>query len=348
MRGMEKTLRELAALVGGEVVGDGDAVIRRVAAIDRAGQGDITFVSNVKYEPQAATTRATAVIVPPRLRHVQRNLLVCDNPYLAFARVLEAMTEAPSFARIGVDPSACISPSARLGRDVSIWPRVHVGHEAAVGDRTILMPGVYVGRACRIGCDTVLHPNVVLYHGTVVGDRVILHANVSVGSDGFGFAPDGERYHKIPQAGITVIEDDVSVGANTTINRGALGNTIIRRGCKIDSQVIISHNVDVGENTIIVSQVGLSGTVRVGRHVTLAGQVGVAGHLEIGDNVMVAGQSGVNHSLAPDQVYLGSPARPIAEARKGLAVLARLPELRADVRALTARLEAIEKRLADT
>lgn len=339
---MAKTLQELADYVGGSVVGDRGAIIERVAGIEQAADGDITFVSNPKYETRARDSKATVVIVSPDLRDLRGNLLVCDNPYLAFAKIVGLLMEEPLPHPVGIDAQAAVSPSAAIGRDVSIYPHVCVGDNAVIGDRVVLMPGVCVGPECRIGSDCVLHPGVVLYHHTTIGERVILHANVVVGAEGFGFAPDGPRYQKIPQVGVAVIEDDVSVGANSTICRGALGQTIVRRGCKIDSLAIISHNVDVGEDTLIVSLVGISGTVNIGRHVTLAGQVGVAGHLDIGDNVMVGGQSGVNHDLGPNKAYLGSPARPIEQERRIMAARAKLPEMRKKLKELEARLEALE------
>ena len=339
---MAKALQELAEFVDGEVVGDGTTLIERVAGIAQATDGDITFVSNPKYESRAKDCKASAIIVSPKLRDLGRNLLVCGNPYLAFAKIVGLLMERPQAHPKGVDPMATVSLTASLGDDVSIYPYVHVGDNTVIGDRVTLMPGVCVGPDCRIGNDTLLHPGVVLYHGTTVGERVLLHANVVVGAEGFGFAPDGPHYHKIPQVGVAVIEDDVSIGANTTICRGALGRTIIRRGCKIDSQVVISHNVDVGEDTLMVSQVGVSGTVEIGKHVILAGQVGVAGHLEIGDNAMVGGKSAVTHDLAPNKGYLGVPARPIAEERRISASLPKLPQMREKLRDLEKRLNQLE------
>jgi len=342
---MPEKLQTLAEWVGGRVIGDGSVIIRHVRPITEAGEGDITFLSNPRYRRLVERTNASAVIVPPEFSHLKRNLLVCENPYLAFARVLELLYPPPPHLRYrGVEAGALVHPTAVLGNGVSIWSGACVGERTHIGDHTILMPGVFVGEDCRIGSNCVLHPNVVLYHGTVLGNRVTIHANSVVGSEGFGFAPDGVRYHKIPQVGITVIEDDVSIGANTTINRAAMGRTLIRRGCKIDSQVIISHNVDLGEDSLVVSHVGIAGTTKIGRHVTIAGMVAVVGHITIGDNVTVAAGSLVTRDLAPGRTYFGTPARPIAETRRILAAMRDLPTLRRRVAHLEARLAALEKR----
>ncbi len=343
-----RKLSEIARHVGGEVMGDGEVEIVGIRPIHTAVEGDLAFVSNPQYEKDLCSTKASGVIVGPHLSRSRGiNLIVCENPYLAFAKAVELIVETPARQPHGIDPGACISPSAQVGESPSIWPFACVGDGATIGDGVTLMPGAYVGEGCLIGNDTILHPGVKIYHGSRIGKRVVLHANVVIGSDGFGFAPDGDEYYPIPQVGRTIIEDDVSVGANTTINRGALEDTIIRRGTKIDSHVVISHNVEIGENGLVVSQVGISGTARLGKHVTLAGQVGVVGHVTIGDDVTVGAQSGVNRSLHAGETYLGTPARPIKEARRSLAVLAKLPQLRREVKALEQRLGDLERRVAD-
>jgi len=220
-----------------------------------------------------------------------------------------------------------------------------VGDGCTIESGVTLMPGVVLGAGVRVGDDSILHANVVVGYGCAIGRRVVVHPNATIGSDGFGFAPDGERYEKIPQLRSVVIGDDVSIGANTTINRGALRDTVIGEGCKIDSACVISHGVRIGPNSLIVSHVGISGTVTVGRHVTLAGQVGVAGHLTIGDNVRVGAQSGVNHDLPADEAYLGTPAREVVDARQIAAVVGRLPELREQVRDLMRQVAEVTRKL---
>jgi len=339
---MTSTLGQLAAHVGGEVVGDPSLAIRGVQPIERAEAGYLTFVSNSRYIRRLKTTKASAVIVSPDLRDIGKPVIVVSNPYLAFAQLVEFMMgEKESYSRT-VHPDAAVAESAQIGKDVTIFPHAYVGERTSIGDRAVLYPGAFVDHDCTVGEDTVIHANCSVYAKSQIGKRVVLHANVAVGSSGFGYAPDGERYHKIPQVGRAVIEDDVDVGSNTTINRGALGDTIIHRGTKIDSCAVISHNVEIGENSLIVSQVGIAGTVKIGRHVTLAGQVGVAGHIEIGDNVTVGAQSGIAHDVAPGQILLGTPVAPIADTRRAWAALSRLPEMRATLRDMQRKIEQLE------
>lgn len=333
-------LKELANLIGGEVVGDGEVEIQRVAPIEKAQEGDITFVSNPKYKPFAQRTKASAVIVSPQLKSLPHNLVVTRNPYLAFAKALGALMDKKPRPLPGTHPSAVIAPTARLGKDVSIGPHVVIDEEARIGEGVTVMAGSYIGRGVVIGDGTVIHPNVSLYTGVKVGERCTIHSNVVIGSDGFGWAPDGKHYVGIPQVGTTEVGDDVCIGASCVINRGALGNTVIGRGTKLDSFVIISHNVEIGEDCLFVSLVGISGSVKIGNHVTLGGQVGVAGHLKIGDNVEIAAQSGVTHDLAPNCRYLGAPARPIHEMRRTLATFNELPKLRNQIR-------RVQKHMAD-
>ncbi|MEW6357593.1 MAG: UDP-3-O-(3-hydroxymyristoyl)glucosamine N-acyltransferase [Planctomycetota bacterium] len=340
---MAFTLRELAEHIGGRIVGDPKTQIVRPNTINEAGEGDITFLSNRKYEKALRETRASAVIISTDYeKTIKTAAIVTKNPYLAFAKIVAYMIPARQLPKPGIHPTAVVSASARLGKDVAIGPHCVIEDDAAIGDRVAIYPGAYIGRGVKVGADTVIYPNTVIYDETVVGERVILHANVTLGSDGFGFAPDGEAYFKIPQVGNTIIEDDVSIGANTVINRGALHCTIVRKGCKIDSNCVISHNVDVGENTLMISQVGISGTVKIGRHCLFTGQVGVAGHLEIGDNVTIGAQSGVTHDLPGNATYLASPAVPIEQARQQYAALSKLPALRKQIRDLEKRIEELE------
>ncbi len=364
---MALKLRDLAALLGGELVGDGECVIERVAPIDHAGPGEITFVSNPKYTPFLETTKAAAIIVAPSFRNLRRNLIVTVNPYLAFARAVGVLMEKPEPRTPGVHPTAIVAPTARIGEDVAIGPRVVIEDAAEIGNGATILAGVFIGRGASIGEGTCIHPNAAIYHGVRIGKRCIIHANVSLGSDGFGWAPvDAKKhyllemlasgrspaggapavdlkspYERIPQVGVTVIGDDVSIGANSVVNRGGLGNTSVGRGTKIDSLVVISHNVEVGEDCLFVSQVGISGSVKIGSHCSFGGQVGVAGHLKIGDNVQVAAQSGVSHELPANGTYFGSPARPMQEMKRAVAALHKLPELREEIRHVQKRMAEI-------
>ena len=349
---MEKTLQELAEYVGGAVIGNPSTLIRGVMGIDEAQEGHITFVSNDKYIKKIHQTNASAIIVSPKLKDTELfirkkkvcNLLVCNNPYLAFAKLVELlMYKKPAYLK-GIDDSARIAKTAITGKDVSICAYVTIGENARIGKRVVLQPCVYIGDNCTIGDDTVIHPNAAIYNDTIIGKRVTIHSNTVIGSSGFGYAPDGQGYYKIPQTGIVVIEDDVDIGANTTINRAVLGETIIRKGTKIDSQVVISHNVEVGENSLIVSQVGIAGSAKIGKHVTLAGGVGIVGHINIGDNVSVGGHSGVAKDIPDNETYLGTPALPIQRMRRCYVIIEKLPEMREHIKTLEKRIKQLEKR----
>lgn len=339
---MKKRLKELAEWVGGVVVGDGDVEITGVAPIEGAREGEITFVANPKYLPKLNDTRASAVIVSKGITSAQKNLICVDNPYLAFAKVLQ-LFHPRAYEAKGVDPRAWVSPQAKVGRDVTIYPFVYVGDRSEIGDRVILYPGVYVGEDVVIGEDSILYANVSVYARSVIGKRAILHSGVVIGSDGFGFVKEGRRNLKIPQVGIVEIGDDVEVGANTTIDRAAMGKTVIGRGVKIDNLVQVAHNVTIGEDSIIVAQVGISGSTRIGQNVTLGGQVGVAGHLKIGDNVMVGAQSGVAQDLPPNGAYTGSPAIDHREFLRMALSLPKVPGMRKSLSELEKRLARIEE-----
>ena len=342
---MKKRLRELAALVGGTVVGDGEVEISGIAAIEVARPGEITFIARPKYLPKLAETKASAVIVSKEIPSSPKPLLCVGNPYLAFAKILALFSQKP-YQPKGIDSHAWISPTARLGQEMTIYPFVSIGDRCLIGDRVTIYPGVYVGEDSSIGEESVLYPNVSIYPGTVIGKRVILHSGVVLGADGFGYVKEGKKNVKIPQMGSVEIEDDVEIGANTTIDRATFGKTIIRRGVKIDNLVQVAHNVVIGEDSIIVAQVGIAGSTKVGSNVTLAGQVGVADNIEIGDNVMVGAQSGVPSDLAANQAYTGSPALPHREFLRAATAFPKLPEMRKTLIEIEKRLKKIEETLS--
>jgi len=244
-----------------------------------------------------------------------------------------------------LDSSASVSDSAEIGSNVTAYPFAFIGENVKVADNVVLYPGVYVGDDCQIGKDTIIHPNTVLHKGTVIGERVVIHSNTVIGCSGYGYAPDGKTYYKIPQVGITVIEDDVDIGANTTINRGVLGETRIKRGTKIDSEVMIAHNVEIGEDTLITSQVGIAGSVEIGNNVILAGGAGVAGHIKVGDNVQVGGWSGVIKDLPSGGTFLGTPAIEIERMRKCFVIIQKLPEIKDTIKDLQKKVKQLEERL---
>ena len=339
---MKKTLKELAEWVGGTLIGEGDVEISGVAPIEEAEPGEITFIANPKYLSNLNETRASAVIVSKDIRQANKPLLSSGNPYLAFGKILSLYSQKPYQAR-GIDSSAFVSPTARLGKDVSVFPSVYIGDRCSIGDRVTLYPGVYVGEESTIGEESILHPNVSVYPRTSIGKRVILHAGVVIGSDGFGYAKDGRKNIKVPQVGSVEIEDEVEIGANTTVDRATLGKTLLRRGVKIDNLVQVAHNVVIGEDSIIVAQVGISGSTKLGSNVTVGGQAGFVGHITIGDNVMIGAQSGVMNDLASNQAYSGAPAIPHRELLRIVASYLKLPDMKKTLSEIEKRLKKIEE-----
>jgi UDP-3-O-[3-hydroxymyristoyl] glucosamine N-acyltransferase len=337
-------LRELAELVHGQVKGDPSAEIIGVAPCEMAQEGEITFIRSKKYRSLLETTRASAVITPSEVVSEKKNLLWVENPQLAFAKIPSLYHHKP-YRATGIHKTAWISPTARVGKDVSIAPFAVIGEGVVVGDRVAIHSGVFVGDNSTIGEDTVIHANVSIYGNTTIGKRVVLHSGVVLGSDGFGYVRDGETHFKIPQVGGVTIEDDVEVGANSTIDRGTIGQTIVKRGVKIDNLVQVAHNVVIGENSIIVAQVGIAGSTRVGRNVILAGQVGVADHIEIGDSVIVAAQAGVGKDIPPNQIVQGSPTMPQRDFLRSSVVIPRLPQIKRTLDELVKRVKALEDKI---
>jgi UDP-3-O-[3-hydroxymyristoyl] glucosamine N-acyltransferase len=342
---MKKRLKELAQWVDGTVVGDGETEISGVAAVEEAQAGEITFIADLKYLPKLSETKASAVIVSREVSRADKPLLCVTHPHLAFAKILTLFFQKP-YQPKGIDSNTWISPSAKLGKDLTLYPFVYIGERCSIGDRVTLYPGVYVGEDAAVGEDSILYANVSVYSGTLVGKRVILHSGVVIGGDGFGYVKEGKKNVKIPQVGSVEIEDDVELGANTTVDRATLGKTIIRRGTKIDNLVQVAHNVVIGEDSILCAQAGISGSTKIGSNVTLAGQVGVVDHVEIGDNVIVGAQAGVTHNLPGNQGYVGSPALPHREFLRSNAVFPKLPEMRKTLADMARRLKKIEEALS--
>jgi UDP-3-O-[3-hydroxymyristoyl] glucosamine N-acyltransferase len=343
---MNRTLDEVAKLIGGRVVGDGSVVLTGVSGIREAQPGHLTFLSNPKYTRYLRTTRASAVVVDGGCQDLgaagATPLVVADNAYAAFARAMGLFADEHRPAP-GVHPAAHVDPGAVLGRDASVGPCAVVLDGARVGDRTVIHPGVYVGAGAVVGSDCVIHPNAVLKSACVLGDRVVVHAGSVIGSDGFGFAREGDTQVKVPQIGGVVVEDDVEIWANVCIARATVGTTRIGRGTKIDNLVQIAHNVVIGEGSIVVAQVGICGSAEIGKHVVLAGQAGIAGHLRVGDGAMVGAQSGVTKSVPAGEQVSGYPARRHAVSKRLHAALQALPDLVRTVRGLEKRLARLEK-----
>ncbi len=324
---MAISLSDIARLVDGKIIGDPSILIHGINAMESAKEGEITFVRSSSYYKKASATGASAILSEKEIPGAQKTFLLVANPDGAFARLLSYF-HPPNKPIVGVDARAVIGQNVLLGKDVSIGPNVVVEDEVQVGDRVLLSPGVFVGRGSVIGDDTRIYPNVSIYDHVKIGKRVIIHSGTVIGSDGFGFTPYQSTHFKIPQVGSVIIEDDVELGANVTVDRATLGSTVIGEGTKVDNQVQIGHNVTIGPHTLLVAQVGISGSVTIGHHVILAGQVGVSDHVVIGNNVVVGARSVVTKKIEDNEKVIGFPTLPY---QKGLAVLSsleHLPEIR--------------------
>jgi len=317
------TLKQLAERIGAELSGDGEVLIESANTLEDATEGQISFLSNPKYEKQLETTNAAAVIVSPGVKSDRVALLKAKDPYYAFAQAVIMLHGYREHPHDGISPAAHVDPTA------------------TVGEGTVIYPGVYVGPHVKIGRDCILYPNAVVYDHCVIGDRVILQANCTIGQDGYGFATHQGVHHKIPQIGNVVIEDDAEIGAGSTVDRAALGSTVVGKGSKLGALVTLGHNVKLGPHALVVAQCGVAGSTSLGHHVTMAGQVGVAGHLKIGDNVVIGAQAGIVNSIPDQSTMLGSPAMPISHARRVAAVFVQLPELSQRVKHLEQQVEEL-------
>lgn len=340
---MKATLSEVARLVGGKVLGDPLLEIEGISSPELAGPRDITFIVSPKHEKRLKETKAKAVMVPNETLGGEMDKVVVTNVYLAYAKVASFLNPPPE-VEAGISPEVWIHPEATVGKDVRIYPFVWVGRKAKIGDRVTIFPMVCVGEGCQVGEGCVLHSGVVLYPGCILGKRVIIHSGAVIGSDGFGYARDGDVWVKIPQLGTVRIEDDVEIGANVTIDRASFGETVIRRGVKIDNLVQVGHNVEIGEDSILAGQVGLAGSVKLGKGVMLAGQVGVANHVRIGDRAVVGSKSGVAQEVPEGSTVSGIPAIPHRSWLRATQAFEKLPELIKRLNKLEKRLEALERK----
>jgi UDP-3-O-[3-hydroxymyristoyl] glucosamine N-acyltransferase len=341
---MPFTVAEIAARVGGEVLGDGSIQINAFALPETAKPGDLVFAETDGYFARAEQSAASAILADETLAaNANTKVLIrVANPRVAFARLL-ALFFPPAKFEPGVHPSATISPSARVDPSAHIGPGCVISERVLIGARVVMQGGNHIGSDSALGDDTNLFPNVVVYPRSQLGNRVIIHAGTAIGSDGFGYVLDEGVHRKVPQIGNVIIHDDVEIGANVTIDRGALGSTIIGRGAKIDNLVQIAHNVVIGEHCILISQVGVAGSTRIGNYTTLAGQVGVAGHLKIGSSVIVGAQSGVMSDIPDGEQWLGSPATPGRETKRVWVGWQRLPELLQRVSELERELKRLKE-----
>ena len=339
-----KTLGELAQYVDGQIIGNPGIVIKSASTLERAGEGDISFLANIKYEKQMQKTRASAVIVGKEHTYTTGvPLLVAEDPYYAFMQILVLLHGHRKHKKVGISQKALICDTAKIGADCQIHNFVTIEDDAKVGNGCILYPGVYVGTGAQIGNDCIIYPNVTIYDGCRIGNRVIIQANAVIGEDGFGFASHKGVHHKIPQVGIVIIEDDVEIGSCCAIERGTLGDTIIGQGSKLSDLVAIGHGARIGQHCLLVPQVGVAGSASIGHHCVIGGQVGIVGHINIGNGVIIGAQAGVINDVPDGKVIAGTPAIDAGTAKRAYSLLEDLPEMRKSVRDLEKRLAELEK-----
>jgi UDP-3-O-[3-hydroxymyristoyl] glucosamine N-acyltransferase len=342
---MTKTLKEIAAIIGGELIGSGDITIKGIGAIDQAVEGDLSFVLAPQYENLIDKTRASAVIISKALKNNYNKPVVrVDNPSVTFSKIINLIMPERIPHPKGIHPSAIISKTAGFAKDVSVGAYVVIEDGASIGEKTVIYPFSYIGKNSQIGQNCIIYPNVTIREESILKDRVIIHPGSVIGSDGFGYDTEKNGTHvKIPQLGIVVIEDDVEIGACVTVDRARFSKTVIGKGSKIDNLVQIAHNVIIGPGCLIAAQTGISGSSELGRNVVFGGQVGVADHVKIGDFVIAGAKTGIHKSFPPNTVLFGYPAKPVDKARELIASVGLLPKLYERVKALEKKIKELEK-----
>lgn len=339
--------KDIAAFLNGEVIGNGDVKVTNVSKIEEGKPGTLAFLSNLKYENFIYTTGASVVLVNKSFtakEKINTTLIKVDDAYQAFASLLDLYQQSKISVKSGIEQPSFVDKTASVGEDFYLGAFAYIGKNSKIGNNTKLFPQVYIGENVTVGDDCIIYAGVKIYDDCVIGNGCILHAGVIIGADGFGFAPQKDgTFSKIPQIGNVILEDLVEVGANSTIDRGTMGSTIVRQGAKIDNLVQIAHNCEIGENTVIAAQVGMAGTTKVGKNCQFGGQVGLAGHLSIGDNVMIGAQSGVPKSVKSNQIIFGSPAFEIKECMKSISIYKNLPKLRNEVIQLQKEMKSLKK-----
>lgn len=343
---MEFSAQQIATFLNGTIEGNPEIKVSSFSKIEEGKPGTLTFLANPKYEHHIYNTKASIVLVNNDFmpaEPVQATIIRVANAYAALAMLLNIVEQHKHKQHVGIDSTAFIAPSAQVGADCYIGHFAYIGENAKVGKNCRIYPNVYIGDNVTIGDNCILYPHTTIYESCLVGNNCILHAGAVIGADGFGFAPEGEQYKKIPQLGNVILEDDVEVGANTTIDRAVMDSTIIRRGVKLDNLVQIAHNVDVGENTVMAAQVGIAGSVKVGKHCMFGGQVGLAGHIKIADNVTLGAQAGIISDVKESTTLLGAPAIHAKDFMRSSAIFNRLPEMYRTMGQLQREIEELKR-----
>jgi UDP-3-O-[3-hydroxymyristoyl] glucosamine N-acyltransferase len=345
---MDFTATDIAAFLNGEIVGKSDVKVSNISKIEEGKPGTLAFLANQKYEHYIYETKATIVLVnrdfTPK-KEITATLIKVDDAYQAFASLLDLYVQSKAIVKQGIEQPSYIAEGASVGSDIYVGAFAYIGKNAKVGNNTKIYPQVHIGDNASIGDNCIIYAGAKIYDDCVVGNNCIIHAGVVIGSDGFGFAPqENGEYKKIHQIGNVILEDDVEIGANTTVDCGTMGSTIIHKGAKIDNLVQIAHNVEVGEHTVMASQTGISGSVKIGSHCMFGGQVGIAGHITIGNKVLIAAQSGVNHNIKDGEKLLGSPAINIRTALRAYNLIQELPEIRKDLFQLKREMKTLKNK----
>ncbi len=348
---MEFTAKQIAEILNGEIEGDPDIKVSNISKIEEGKEGTLSFLANPKYEKYIYDTASSIVLVNKTFKPekpVQATLIRVENAYHSIARLLE-LYEHSLAQKDGISSLSSVHDSSFIGDHVYIGDYTCISQNAVIGNNVKIYPQVYIGENVKIGNNTILYPGVKIYHDCIIGSDCIIHAGVVIGSDGFGFiSEEGINYKKIPQIGNVLIEDDVEIGANVTIDRATMGSTVIRKGVKLDNLIQIAHNVEIGEHTVIVAQVGISGSTRVGRSCQIGGQAGLTGHLKVADEVKIGAQAGVSHDLKnPGEIVLGSPAIPIGNFKRSSVIFKNLPELREQLFQLKKDVEELKDKMSE-
>jgi UDP-3-O-[3-hydroxymyristoyl] glucosamine N-acyltransferase len=342
-------LDTLAELVTGDLRGAADCTVRGAHSIEKAGPEEITFAGDEANLARLRTSRAAAAIVPrsladsPKLTSLTIPLILVDDPRAAFLAVLAKFKPRRPRREIGISPRAYVAPSAKVGAGTNVYPGAHVDEDAVIGERCEVHPGAVVGAGCRIGDDCTIHPRAVLYPDVLLGRRVIVQAGAVIGADGYGYRLVNGRHEKIPHFGTVRLADDVEIGANATIDRAMIGETVIGEGTKIDNLVVVAHNCEIGRHNLHVAQVGLAGSVTTGDYVVCAGQVGVADHVHLGDRCVLGAKAAVHKNIPAGETWLGHPAMPVELSMKVMMAAKKLPAMREQLRTLQAQVNALEE-----
>ncbi len=341
-----------ATLIPGSVGAADQLSISNLASLDHVQAGELTYADNADKIAQLAASKATAAFVPKKIAAQLTSytggpiLMLVDQPQACFLAVLKEFRPQHTSEMAGIDPRGIISNTAKLGADCMIYPGVFIDAHAVIGDRCVLYPGVTIGPGCVLGDDVILYPQVVLYAGTQLGHRVIIHANAVIGADGFGYRFEQGRFEKLPHYGKVRVEDDVEIGACTTIDRAMISETVIGQGTKLDNLVMIGHNCQIGQHNVYASQVGLAGSITTGNYVRMGGQAGLKDHLKIGHGSALASRSGLMHDIPDGETFIGLPAGPEREQKKVLMLVQRLPEMRDQLKAMTKQVESLTQQIA--